>query len=287
MEHLPTASILKYFCKKCDIEFESSESLIKHLENCTKKKLKCNICEKTFNSFHVKNSHQKTQHENPITECKFCKKGFHPRALKNHIARAHSQFQSKCVICDKKLKCKRDLVKHIKKFHQKALQKCSECDKSFVYLQTHMDEVHRKIKSFKCTQCEKVFTRNWSLKSHIKTVHERVKDVKCNACEKEFSSSGDCLNHYKNVHGIKVKAHKCDICDMAYFTKARLKYHKEKKHTKVKSKCDLCEKTFDHLSFLTTHRKYTHAIEKKFKCSKCDKLCSTPTNLRIQGPTTK
>ena len=92
MENLTAAaaSNFKYFCRKCDIEFESSESLIKHLGNCTKKELECNICEKTFNSIHAKYGHLKVQHENPLTECKFCNKVIHPRSLKNHIARAHS-----------------------------------------------------------------------------------------------------------------------------------------------------------------------------------------------------
>ena len=69
MENLKAATILNYFCKKCDIEFENSELLMNHLDNCTKNELTCNICGKLFTSISCKLHHQEMVHGGMKKNC--------------------------------------------------------------------------------------------------------------------------------------------------------------------------------------------------------------------------
>ena len=76
----------------------------------------------------------------------------------------------------------------------------------------------KKKKKFKCSQCQKIFTRP-RLLEHINSVHRGLKPYKCNTCPKYFSLQPNLKRHIDAVHKGR-KDFKCDSCGKHFLTKA-------------------------------------------------------------------
>ena len=65
-------------------------------------------------------------------------------------------------------------------------------------------------KPFKCTKCDKCFSRSSSLKEHERT-HTEEKPFNCSECDKSFSIAGHFKEHERTHTGeIPFKCPKCD-----------------------------------------------------------------------------
>ncbi|XP_030050372.1 gastrula zinc finger protein XlCGF26.1 isoform X2 [Microcaecilia unicolor] len=156
--------------------------------------------------------------------------------------------------------------------------KCSECDKCFTRkasLQLHR-MIHAGDKPFKCSECDKSFCQKSELQRHNKMAHVEDKPFKCSECDKCFSQKRD-LERHKITH-TGDKPFKCSECDKCYRRKAHLQLHKMT-HTGHKPfKCSECDKSFCQKSELQRH-KMAHVGDKPFKCSECDKCFSQKRDL--------
>ena len=65
------------------------------------------------------------------------------------------------------------------------------------------------------------------------------------------------------------KAFKCDQCDFAGHTQARLDTHKKNMHLPKSIKCDLCEYVTTTKQNLKIHIMQKHTMERPFKCDQC------------------
>ena len=74
------------------------------------------------------------------------------------------------------------------------------------------------------------------------------------------------------------KTCKCNICEKAFKTSAKLTLHKRSHIGENPFRCNICENTFTNLFNLTRH-KLSHTGEKLFKCNICKKAFKTSPDL--------
>ena len=117
--------------------------------------------------------------------------------------------------------------------NRKKKYKCSYCDRGFTRrdnMKKHIAAVHEGQKPFKCSICEASFTQSHHLKTHTKTVHEGQK-FKCSICDSSFTQSGDLKRHIATVHE---KSFHCSICDASFTRRESLKKHISELHMRHK-----------------------------------------------------
>lgn len=166
---------------------------------------------------------------------------------------------------------------------------CKLCEKSYKGkqgLDSHINSVHRGVKSFSCQLCHnKSYTQSHSLKQHIKTggyifyrykhlifhknfivhlnfifftVHEGVKAeklYKCISCDKSYTQSHSLKHHIRLVHGGQF--YECQWCDKAYSDYGRYRSHISIVHEGSKGlyRCEPCGKAYTQSHSLKNHIK--------------------------------
>ena len=102
------------------------------------KKLKCEICEKSFSRNDVKRHMNIVHGEKKEIECNICNRVFgHKHALKLHIENHHQnrKINHKCILCGKSFYQPGALKSHIKTIHESQKNyKCDSCENSFTTL---------------------------------------------------------------------------------------------------------------------------------------------------------
>eukprot|EP00835_Amoeboradix_gromovi_P003673 NODE_252_length_12846_cov_0.309485.p4 type:complete len:227 gc:universal NODE_252_length_12846_cov_0.309485:8919-9599(+) len=83
---------------------------------------------------------------------------------------------------------------------------------------------------YQCTfpECEKTFTRTYSLKAHLRT-HSTVRPYKCSVCQRSFLRKHDCLRHIR-IH-TKERPYQC-ACGKSFARQDALK-----RHLQMEDKC--------------------------------------------------
>ena len=257
----------------------------------SKKKAKCEICEKEFLGKnhtkhlrrHMKNVHDKQRN---YEYCEYCAKNFEtPEELKSHIKELHGENKEiKCHKCEKTFSRTDSLKQHIKE-HNK-IYPCEHCGKTFAYtkgLKVHIDTIHNRLTESMCDRCDKIFTRPEHLKRHIAFVHEGKKDIRneiCNKCGKTFADRSVLKKHIDTVHeGVRTEA--CKFCGKTFTHNSHLKSHIRAAHEGVKYPCDKCDKTFTTRSNLKVHDDSIHK-GLKYQCpmSKCEKWFSQKQKIK-------
>ena len=139
---------------------------------------------------------------------------------------------------------------------------CGKVYKSQEGLKSHRHDVHDKLKPFECTICMAKFSRQPHLAEHVANVHEGKKEFKCpeTDCNKSFGYKGKLKVHIRTVH-LKLRLHKCTICDKSYKEKVTLTKHEYAVHGDGNSKpynCNVCDSRFAFNNKLTRHMKNVH-----------------------------
>ncbi|KAL4007700.1 hypothetical protein ACER0C_001552 [Sarotherodon galilaeus] len=208
--------------------------------------LKCDNCEKTFNSESDLTSHRRVHTgNNSCCCCWTCRTKF-SQCLKIHTGKKSHP----CSICGKEFNQKSTLKTHIRTHTGEKPYSCGTCGKRFsqkskmeIHTRTHTGE-----KPFSCSTCGKRFSQNSTLRSHVRT-HTGEKPYSCSTCGKRFSE------------------------------KSTLRIH-TRIHTGEKPfSCSTCGKRFSEKSTLTIHTR-THTGEKPYSCSTCGKKFSQNTHLK-------
>lgn len=92
----------------------------------------------------------------------------------------------------------------------------------------------------------------------------KVGSYKCEKCDKVFKDYSGIGSHMRNRH--KQKAFKCTICPKKFYYEPQFKAH-EKNHLVLK--CEYCDKTFLHQKTFDEHL-LTHGLAKPYGCLQCD-----------------
>jgi hypothetical protein len=165
--------------------------------------------------------------------------------------------------------------------------KCPDCDyKSSTNgnLQQHIIGVHNKIKNFECTypDCDYKCSANGNLQKHIKFVHDKIKDFECPDCDYKSSTNENLKKHINGVHN-KIKNFECPDCDFKSSTNGNLQQHIIRVHNKIKNfECTYpdCDYKCSANGHLQRHIKFVHDKIKDFECPDCDFKCSANENLK-------
>lgn len=132
---------------------------------------------------------------------------------------------------------------------------------------------HSRIPKFHCTEdgCHKAYANNAHLQRHKRTAHDKTAPKQllyCTAadCMAYFDSTAKLKNHLLKVHAGVQREFICDLCDLAFRRKAKLRLHMFSHTGDYRYRCDVCERGFLQLGHLTRHEK-THAER---RCDRCD-----------------
>ncbi|XP_048002578.1 zinc finger protein ZFP2-like [Leguminivora glycinivorella] len=229
------------FCRKCRLQFETTEALRRHKDQqpgkrCYNNKSACQQCGALFKTEEGLIQHKRETHGVELFTCDACNKSFLSKmSLSVHIDRLHlnikpgsgrqqyyARLQRKrgdkpkgtqprekknvCEVCGKSFTCLSVLKTHQLDHTGDRPFKCSQCPKAYLYawqLRNHSDCVHRRIRKWRCSECPKTFLHQSSVYVH-KLIHTGKRTHMCSYCGKAFLQSGSLYTHVKYVH-LKVK----------------------------------------------------------------------------------
>ncbi|PVH93734.1 hypothetical protein DM02DRAFT_540932, partial [Periconia macrospinosa] len=79
-------------------------------------------------------------------------------------------------------------------------------------------------KRFKCSQCDKAYTRKFILQEHERT-HTGEKPEHCPKCPKSYARKSDLQRHIKTCGSITKAIYNCHVCSAGFSRNNALKKH--------------------------------------------------------------
>ena len=274
-------------CDVCKKSFKTNDQLRAHIKRShVMKSIKCQYCEKISKNKYQLKSHEEAHFAN--INCDECDRSFHRKAeVREHKKLFHTPDLPRvnCDQCDSSFKAIQYLRKHMKYRHSDKDAKrwiCEVCHKNYsghgalaIHKLTHGEKL------FKCDFCVAMFAQPYALKAHIKRVHLKVKTHKCSTCEKSFVSKHSLRGHELSHSG--EMPYECAKCNMKIRNQSNWKRHEQKcmREEKENNKfnCTLCPKMFIGEKQLSNHLLY-HNEEPKYKCDICNKTYKLSSSLR-------
>lgn len=226
-----------FVCNYCGADCKDIYQFDKHKFKAhgIKSQHSCPYCDLVMNTKVRMQYHIKKAHVDPLI-CRYCNKEFKHRGnLTKHVNTTHLNLKPfMCEICSKSFTTKNQLKNHCGRHHPESFDlptyKCIECD--IVYtgkhsLITHQKLVHLNETRFKCEQCGKGFANRLNLENHA-VVHTKEKNYECSVCKEKFA-----YKHYLKVHSYKhggEKPYKCNVCGKRFLFPFKLKQHEGSVH---------------------------------------------------------
>ncbi|XP_018338829.1 PREDICTED: zinc finger protein 471 [Trachymyrmex septentrionalis] len=165
--------------------------------------------------------------------------------------------------------------------------KCDICNRSFktsFQLLRHNRLKHAReeditTRNFPCDSCPKRYPDQGSLARHRKT-HTGDRPFQCLECHKNFPTS-TALRRHLTLHNSQSRPLPCIYCGRRFMDKTSLAKHEESHMPNEQRKytCDICQKTFHHITDLSMHKKH-HDPDKKFDCEVCGREFNRLNNLQ-------
>lgn len=198
-EHL---KVKPYTCKQCNIKFNRSSTLLKHMQTHSgEKAYACYKCKKRFKRNTTLQKHLKIHSDEESYPCKLCDKVFYQKArLQKHMKIHTSERPYQCERCKKAFKQSCSLKRHIRIHTGERPYVCTHCNKRFIEssaLNQHL-RIHTGEKPYACTECHARFSQVSALQRH-KMTHTGEKPYVCSNCDKRFIHKGNLQQHI-NIH---------------------------------------------------------------------------------------
>lgn len=256
-------------CKICTTDVNNYEELKEHVENCTRLKftnrkwnnlpfklekdqLDCPVCKKTFLNYVSLNTHMNIHYPNYI--CENCGKAFASKArLRGHM-RTHEVGNFPCRYCEQVFDRVTKRENHVSKEHKSGVR-------------------------YACKRCNISLTSFYARQKHLAEVHnEELKRYKCKACPQSYITPGHLSSHVRRDH-LNERNHKCDKCDLAFYTKNALKMHMIKHDGERIHTCPVCQKSYQRKKTLREHMRI-HNNDKRFVCPVCGRAFTQKCTLK-------
>lgn len=252
--HLETHKGTKYGCKSCSQQFTRKDHLRRHMEQHVRmKSFKCTQCNKTFgNELTLRNHLIATNHKTII-----CGEEYDPNKRLKRVAAKEAQkiidkIKTEDDVDDENESSDDGEIKRTRKIYEKKEYECATCNKKCASKQSltkHM-EIH-----IKDEKGDKVMNRgsdddsdfdgglDWPMDNH-----------ECLTCKKRYSTKKSLLRH-QLLH--EEPNFECDICNVKFYRKDKLKAHYDKcseKNPDQVRKCNICGDSFENNDLLKEHR---------------------------------
>lgn len=265
----------KLRCKLCTTDLPDYLHLKAHLDSCSrlqykqegskwnylpfkleKDQLDCPICKKKFINFVSLNMHMNTHYPNYI--CETCGKAFASKArLRGHV-RSHEEGEFPCRYCDQVFDRVTKRENHVSKEHKSGIRyACKRCNislTSFYARQKHLAEVHNEeLKRYKCKACSQSYVTPGHLSSHVRRDHLNERNHKCNKCDLAFYTKNSLNMHMIKHDGERI--HSCPVCQKSYQRKKTLKEHMRIHNNDKRFICPVCGRAFTQKCTLKGHLK--------------------------------
>ncbi|XP_063899058.1 zinc finger protein 26 [Helicoverpa armigera] len=259
----------KLRCKICTTDVANYEELRQHVENCTRLKfssrkwnnlpfklekdqLDCPVCKKTFLNYVSLNTHMNVHYPNYI--CENCGKAFASKArLRGHM-RTHEVGTFPCRYCNATFDRVTKRENHVSKEHKSGIR-------------------------YACKRCNISLTSFYARQKHLAEVHnEELKRYKCKACPQSYITPGHLSSHVRRDH-LNERNHKCDQCDLAFYTKNALKMHMIRHDGERIHTCPVCQKSYQRKKTLREHLRI-HNNDKRFVCPVCGRAFTQKCTLK-------
>ncbi|XP_059056431.1 zinc finger protein 846-like isoform X2 [Achroia grisella] len=258
----------KLRCKLCTTDVASYDELRHHIDNCSqlkygrkwnklpfkleKDQLDCPVCKKTFLNYVSLNTHMNIHYPNYI--CENCGKAFASKArLRGHM-----------------------------RTHEVGNFPCRHCDAVFDRVtkrENHVSKEHKSGVRYACKRCNISLTSFYARQKHLAEVHnEELKRYKCKVCSQCYITPGHLSSHVRRDH-LNERNHKCDKCDLAFYTKNALKMHMIKHDGERIHTCHICQKSYQRKKTLTEHLRI-HNNDKRFVCPVCGRAFTQKCTLK-------
>lgn len=206
---------VKITCGICAEEFSYDTNLQRHMMiKHNGVRYPCEQCDKIYSSNATLQWHIKTQHEGLKLKCDYCNSYFtHKTNLFRHLDSIHPLAEKPKTM---------ELMKVIKS-EEGAMFKCQFCHQEFLKetsLKIHMGHAHSSSDAKTCKECSRVFKTPGQLQTHVTNVHAKVKKW-CEICNKHISQAFFRM-HNATVHNGKKAT--CQICNKS------ISYYNIRKH---------------------------------------------------------
>ncbi|XP_041659071.1 zinc finger protein 665-like isoform X2 [Cheilinus undulatus] len=153
--------------------------------------------------------------------------------------------------------------------------KCTICEKNFskiAVMKKHYSESHKVRGSYPCMMCKTSFLRLCDLVRH----QQNKKLFLCPICNKGYRQPEE-IERHKKVHSASVKPCKCEICGKSFTSHAPLIRHKRKHRERPPVICTYCGKQFSSKDYLKAHMvRHTEG----YPCPVCGKIFYQKTYLK-------
>ncbi|XP_064106287.1 uncharacterized protein LOC135215475 [Macrobrachium nipponense] len=264
-------SLLKK-CNLCQFRAPTMLSLVTHMKgHLGTLKEKCSQCEIQLSSKEALEIHKKQMHMERSPVCSICEMDFTTNdQLFDHMNKHRNHLPFECPYCNHKLSNKEAYKKHLRL--------------------THKITSVKDLK-FNCKTCNIFFyTEDHVLLHRVNQNHEGIEPFNCRACAFSCVTANEFRHHimeHAEEEREAVNLAICPECYKVFFSKYRLTFHIEMKHSKVKAKSDqLPEAIVESESVPTVKKKkskgpylrYLRANE-KYECAKCKRRFKTAKTL--------
>lgn len=203
---------------------------------------------------------------NACWRCRLCDEEvyfFTREELADHLVETHGRNrETTCLRCNFQLPSRTDLKRHRCFVINGDTVVCFVCNKEFSdmsKLKIHVEIQHE----FACFPCMKVLKSRRAYRKHNRMFHKRdLLEYKCSICEKYFTKMASLKLHLRVAHKKKVKvASKCPYCRKPCLRGYRKHVASHEKPGVRKYTCTICKFVYFSPSAFLTHLRGYHELE--------------------------
>lgn len=269
---------LRFKCSQCPTMTTSDRLLQTHIDSVHKKikRHSCTECSYSSYQIHTLNRHMKAVHQQLRShQCQHCplsfKRGSH---LQRHISNIHEKTRPHlCDECGKSFSEPFGLKQHMRQ-HLEGGLKCTLCSFTTIYERSMHEHILVKHATedtaglcHKCPECSYFAARKENLESHIDNVHKKIRRYACEHCEYKCTNRESLNRHLIKVHAVEgihinVKQFQCDYCEYVAVSNHHLRRHINSMHEKkTVYECELCNHTTYRKDNLLAHIRARHKVK--------------------------